>query len=543
MARIRRAARCAAGMAMAAALMALVACAPSGTVPSASPSTSPNLHDSASPTPSVTPEPESLAWGPTVDHWEDALATAQALGVREAAGAVIMPAYTSADPARLEQTIAESGLAGVMLFAAATESAEVASTLTASAQAGAAERGWPALISIDQEGGRVARLRDGVAQLPAFMAAGAATDKSLVRGAYAAQGRDLAALGITVDFAPVADVTIGLADPIIRSRSAGDEPDAVAGTVVAAMLGYIDAGIVPTIKHFPGHGSVTTDSHEALPVQSATLDELEDGDLVPFRRAIAAGAPMVMMSHIAVTAWGSEPASLEPDAYAYLRGELGFTGVAVTDALEMGAITVERGPGAASVEALVAGADLLLMPTSVPDAMDAIVAAIDTGTLPRERLDEAAARVILLARWQAGLEQAEPTVSVDAARALAAAGTTVGASDCSRPFLDEPVRVTGGFQFDRDALARALDARGIALGDGGSTIWLTGADDRAGEADVVVALDGPWGLSDSQARVYAAVYGRGDSALQGLADVLSGEVAPSATWPVELAGVPAACLG
>ncbi|WNM24009.1 glycoside hydrolase family 3 N-terminal domain-containing protein [Demequina capsici] len=518
----------------------LAACGASPTQPTAS---APPTPSSTSALASASPDPghETFAWGPTLAAWDDALATAQGLSAREAAGAVLMPSYTYEDPAELERMVADQGLAGVMLLASATESAGVAADLNAAAQEGAAGRGWPALLSVDQEGGTVARLSDGVADLPAFMAAGAARDKSLVRGVYAAQGRDLAQLGFTVDFAPVADVTIGLADPVIRSRSAGDDPDAVADTVVAAMRGYLDAGVIPTIKHFPGHGSVTVDSHDALPTQSASLDVLQQADLVPFTRAIDAGAPMVMMSHIAVAAWGDEPASLDPQAYAYLRDQLGFTGVAITDALNMGAITESYGPGEASVKALAAGADLLLMPESVDDSLNAIVAAVDAGTLPRARLDEAAARVILLSRWQAGLVQVAPTVTGDYARALADAGVTVAAADCDAPFVTGPVTITGGFRADRDALAAALASHGVVLGEGGSTIWLTGSDDTSGSADVVVAMDGPWGLSGSTARVYAAVYGRGDSALAGLADVLTGAVAPQGRWPVALANVPAAC--
>ena len=541
MRRLARTAR--AALAAGLALSALAAC---GTSPesSSSPSPTPSASAVAESTPSASPAssaPETLAWGPTLDAWEDAQATASALSAREAAGAVLMPAYTYADGPQLQALIADHSLAGVILFASATERADTVAGLAAAAQAGVGERGWPALISIDQEGGRVARLTDGIVELPAFMAAGAAQDKSLVRGVYAAQGRDLAALGITVDFAPVADVTIGLADPIIRSRSAGDQPDAVAGTAVAAMLGYVDAAVVPAIKHFPGHGSVTTDSHDALPVQSATLDALEQRDLVPFRRAVAVGAPVVMMSHIAVQAWGGEPASLDPDAYTYLRDELGFTGVAVTDALNMGAITQSRGPGQASVEALAAGADLLLMPTSTDAALEAIVAAVEQGTLSRERLDEAAAHVILLARWQAGLVPAAPTVTGDYARALASSGATVAAADCAAPFVTSPVSISGGWSADREALAAGLAAHGIAIGEGGTSIWISGTDDRAGSADVVVAMDGPWGLSGSSARVYAAVYGRGESALAGLADVLAGAVPPQGRWPVALADVPAAC--
>src|SRR5690606_12839831 len=121
-----------------------------------------------------------------------------------------------------------------------------------------------------------------IPDMPAFMASGSATDKSLVAQGHQDLAADLAALGFNVDYAPVADATIGMADPVIRLRSAGSDPANVSGTVRAAVNGFVSGGVVPVIKHFPGHGSVTTDSHSALPVQAATVAELEARDIIPF---------------------------------------------------------------------------------------------------------------------------------------------------------------------------------------------------------------------------------------------------------------------
>lgn len=524
------------------AAMALTACSGQGDVAQISPDASPSVSPEASASPSVTvsPEPEALAWGPTLEDWDDALATAEALTVRQAAGAVLLPAYSAADAEGVHALVSDSGVAGVMLMGEATGSATTASTLAASAQDGAGDRGWPAVVAVDQEGGPVARLGDAVAQLPAFMAAGAVPDEAVIRETYAQAGAELKALGFTVDFAPVGDVTVGLADPVIRTRSAGDDPERVAATVVSASLGYLEGGVAPTVKHFPGHGAVTTDSHASVPTRDASLAEIESVDLVPFREAVEAGVPLVMMSHVAVPEWGGVPASVDPQAYVALRDGLGFTGVAVTDALNMGAITEGLAPGEAAVQALRAGADLLLMPESMVKARSAIVQAVESGSLSRERLDEAAARVILLARWQESLTSSV-TVADGYAEDFAREAVTVGATACDAPFLGQRVTITGGFAADRDALAAALEAHGVQVGGGGTSIWITGSDDSSGSADVVVAMGGPWALERSNASVYVAAYGRSPEALAGVAAVLAGDAEPRGEWPISLDGVPAAC--
>lgn len=162
--------------------------------------------------------------------------------------------------------------------------------LTAAVEEAGGERDWPVVVSVDHEGGPVARLAPVLPGLPAFMAAGSAWDKSVVRETYARTGADMVGLGFTMNFAPLADVSIGLGDPVIRSRSAGPDTENVARTVVAAVDGYVAGGVIPTVKHFPGHGSVTTDSHVALPVQRASVAELAERDLVPFERAVQACA-------------------------------------------------------------------------------------------------------------------------------------------------------------------------------------------------------------------------------------------------------------
>ena len=276
------------------------------------------------------------------------MADAAELSDAEAAGQVLIARYSGADPEAARALVSEYGLAGVILFTENVASLDqVVATGEAVQDAVGETRDWPGIVSVDNEGGIVQRLSGATGPwttFPPFQAAGAASDDpGTIAAAYEAMGRELAGSGITMNFAPDADVTVGPSDVTIGDRSAGSDPDRVADTVVAALQGFADGGVLTSIKHFPGHGSLNVDSHETLPVLDTPISELEKDDLVPFAAGIDAGAPMVMVGHIAVTEWDAGvPASLSPAAYDYLRDELGFTGVAVTDGLDMGALTQTR---------------------------------------------------------------------------------------------------------------------------------------------------------------------------------------------------------
>ncbi len=351
--------------------------------------------------------------------------------------------------------------------------------------------------------------------------------------------------------APVADVTIGPADPTIGSRSPAGDPWLAAQVVSASVAGFRQAGIVPVAKHYPGHGSVTVDSHEGLPVQTASLDELRARDLVPFAAAARAGAPAVMMSHLAVEALDpGVPASLSPAAYASLRGDAGFQGVAVTDALDMAAVTADHGTGGAAVAALAAGADLLLMPADVREAHAALVAAIADGSVPRDRVQDAAAKVVALQRWQARAAEQTPlgagstlaTNAVAASRALSAAGVTRVDGTCGTALVTTGMQVVGGAREDREELARAASAAGVRTGPTGPVVRLSGgsagAEGGGRAADVVVALDAPYVLAGSRGRTATlALYGRTPSAFAALVDVLTGVAPAPGALPVALDGL------
>lgn len=351
----------------------------------------------------VVPNPRT-AWGPTLATMADARAAVEAMPLEQLAGQVIVARYAGADGRNAHRSVTAWHLAGVIVMADNVGTLEqVAGTAAAVHAAVRADgRPWPAIVAVDEEGGRVSRLHGLLADLPPFAAFGA-SDPAATHARFALLGRDLRALGFTMDFAPVADVTIGAADPTIGDRSASGDPAVAARAVVAAAGGLLDGGTIPVVKHFPGHGSVTSDSHVTLPLQAAGLDALAARDLLPFQAAVDAGVPAVMVGHLNVAALEpGVPSSLSPAAYRLLRGELGFEGVAVTDALDMRAIT--GGPlGAETVRAVAAGADLALMPPDAGAAHAALVAAVRSGALPLERLQEAATRVVALQMWVAAL--------------------------------------------------------------------------------------------------------------------------------------------
>lgn len=476
------------------------------------------------------PDEIVLSWGPTQGDLARAIQTAHAMTVDEAAGQVIVALFRGQDPASVERLVRTYHLGGVAFGGGNVGSAGRTQKMTAAAQRGGDGRDWPVIVATDQEGGSVARLNAIIPPLPAFLAAGATRDKSVVEAAYRGAGADMLGLGFTMDFAPVADLTIGLADPVIRARSAGDDPADVSATVVAASNGLLSAGVLPAVKHFPGHGGVTSDSHLGLPIQASTSEELESYDLIPFRAAVDEGVPVVMMSHVAVSVWGGAPSTLNPAAYAYLRDEVGFRGVAITDSLSMAAVT-NRGRGGPVVAALNAGADIVLMPASTARAHADIVAAIESGLLSRERLDEAAARGIALMRWQDELPRGD--TEGDFVHALGVAGTVVTSPRCGGSLVGPTVTISGGWPDERAALASALAARGVRTG-GGTTIRLLGSASGSGVADVVVAMDGPWGLPQSRATTYVGLFGRSRASFAVLADILTGASSPTGRWPVAL---------
>ncbi len=292
--------------------------------------------------------------------------------------------------------LGDEGLGGVVLFGHNIDHAGQVARLVGELRTGRPEL----IVALDEEGGDVTRL--GYARgsrYPGNAALGAVDDVALTRQVYRALGAELSALGITLDLAPTVDVNSADDNPVIGTRSFGTDPARVAAHSAAAVAGLADAGVAACAKHFPGHGATRVDSHDTVPVVDASLAVLRSRDLPPFAAAVAAGAPAVMTAHIRVPAvTGELPATFSRAAlHDLLRGELGFTGAIVTDALEMGGATGTHGVGVAAVRALAAGADLLCLGARITEELveatvAEIVAAVRDGRLPADRLAEAARR-------------------------------------------------------------------------------------------------------------------------------------------------------
>ncbi|MBL1088446.1 MULTISPECIES: glycoside hydrolase family 3 protein [Streptomyces] len=269
------------------------------------------------------------------------------------------------------------------------------------------------LVAVDEEGGDVTRLEvRGGSSFPGNHALGAVDDPALTRAVARELGRRLAECGITLNWAPSADVNSNPDNPVIGVRSFGADPHLVARHTAAYVEGLQSAGVAACTKHFPGHGDTAVDSHHDLPRITADLATLQERELVPFRAAVAAGTRAVMSAHILLPALdGDRPATLSPAAlHGLLRapateGGLGFDGLIVTDGMEMQAISATYGIERGSVLALAAGADAICVGGGLADEdivlrlRDALVAAVHDGELPEERLADAAARVRALARW------------------------------------------------------------------------------------------------------------------------------------------------
>jgi beta-N-acetylhexosaminidase len=333
-------------------------------------------------------------------------------GHRRLALRTLLGAFPGHTPPADALRLVGDGLAGVVLFGYNIDSTTQVAALT-----GALRSARPdVLVSIDEEGGDVTRLAHATGSpYPGNAALGRVDDEGLTRRIYRAIGADLAALGIGLDLAPTVDVNSVDDNPVIGTRSFGADPTLVAAHAVAAVTGLQEAGVAACAKHFPGHGATVVDSHLALPTVDVPLHVLRDRDLPPFAAVVAAGAKAVMTAHIRVPALtGDLPATLSrPALVDLLRGELGFTGAVVTDALEMkGAAAIAGGIGPAAVQALAAGADLLCIGAAVDaDLVEHVAAtiakAIEDGQLSLARVEQAAERADDLARWAAGAVPAE----------------------------------------------------------------------------------------------------------------------------------------
>lgn len=373
-------------------------------------------------------------------------AVLQQLTLAQKVAQVMMVAF--AGPALtpdVREMVGRYGVGGVILFQdnIGTLTPQQVLELTTELQALATTdgAGIPLLIAVDQEGGPVNRANTGTTILPGNMALGAAASETLAYEAARAVGRELRAMGINMNLAPVVDVNSNPRNPVIGVRSFGADP-ALAGRLgAAAVRGYQDGGVLAVAKHFPGHGDTDVDSHLDLPVIRHGLERLEAVEFPPFRAAISAGVAGVMTAHVAVPTLDPDPerpATLSAATLTRLRAMLGEDGLIISDDLEMGAIVAQYHTAEAAVAAFVAGADILLFRRDAAEQRRAhtlLLAELSAGAISMERLD-ASVRRILLAKERLGLlgasaaPDARPDISVvgspeHRALAIEAAGRAV----------------------------------------------------------------------------------------------------------------------
>ena len=321
--------------------------------------------------------------------------------LREKVGQMMMVGFDGLRaPRHILQWLESGRIGGIYLFARNVRSpAQVARLITDCRRAAKV----PILVGIDQEGGAVARLREGFTESPGAMALGASGDPKLAEDIAYMMGLELAALGVNWNFAPVADLAHQSDNPSVGTRAVGRAPQLVSDFVSAQIRGFQRAGVAATVKHFPGLGNSVIDTHDAMATVSAPLSSPYAEDLMPFRAAIAAGVSSVMLTHVVYEALDSgRPATLSQRiATGLLREELAYDGAVCTDCMEMKAITDRYGAGESAVLAVDAGLDLIMFSHSreaQEAAYEAVLEAVGRGRLSQERVDQSVARIQALER-------------------------------------------------------------------------------------------------------------------------------------------------
>jgi beta-N-acetylhexosaminidase len=339
-------------------------------------------------------------------------------------------------PPEIRTAIAKYRPAGFTLFRSFNIDgpSQVLGLTTSLQEAAKAEGLPPLLIAADQEGGQLMAIGDGATPLPGNMALGAAGSADLARRAGEVLGTELAALGINVNYAPSCDVNLNPRNPVIGVRSFGENPAEVGRLGAALIEGMQSAGIAATAKHFPGHGDTASDSHHGLPTLPHDLARLRAVEIPPFVAAIEAGVKMILTAHVALPALDgpdAPPATLSRSVLTgLLREQLGFGGVIVTDALDMGAIRQGDQLGAEAARAIQAGADLLLMKELPEDhrrVYEGLAEAVRMGQIDTALLSDSLRRIQALRQWLSG-RPVPPLEVVGCARHQAVADEIAAAS-------------------------------------------------------------------------------------------------------------------
>lgn len=350
----------------------------------------------STPTPALTPVPEP-------DPLAEQLA---AMTAEEKVGQLLIGGFEGTEIGdQATRLVQEYQVGGLILYGRNIAGAGQLVTLTNGLKALNGD-GIPLFLSIDQEGGGVDRMPPEVRRTPGAYCVGQTGSVPAAQSYGDVLAAECAAFGLNLDFAPVLDVWSNPGNTVIGQRAFSADARTVAGLGPAAARRMMDQGVIPAVKHFPGHGDTAVDSHVGLPVVDKSPEELEETELIPFRAAIqSAGTdgqvPAVMVAHILLTQLDPErPASLSPAVVTgLLREELGFAGAVLTDDLTMGAVTQSYGLGEAAVLAVEAGCDILLVchgQDSVPAVRTALLEAAASGRITTERLDESVYRILRL---------------------------------------------------------------------------------------------------------------------------------------------------
>jgi beta-N-acetylhexosaminidase len=317
--------------------------------------------------------------------------------IRRHIGQLVMAGFPGPTiPDELRAVAREYDLGGIILFGRNVEAPEQVAELAYDAQAMSNE--LPLWVSIDQEGGRVARLKEPFTVWPPMCTLGRSGDVPLAARFARALARELLAVGVSLDYAPVIDIHTNTRNPVIGDRALSDQAEDVARLGAAIIGGLQGEGVAACGKHFPGHGDTNSDSHHELPVIDHPRARLREVELVPFRAAVASDVAMIMTAHVLYPALDEErPATLSPCVVTeILRQELGFSGLIATDDLSMRAITADWSVERASVAAIAAGCDVLLL--CAPDvdqqvrAVEALIRAVEGEVLPAARIEDALQR-------------------------------------------------------------------------------------------------------------------------------------------------------
>ncbi len=385
--------------------------------------------------------------------------------IEEKVGQLMMVGFEGTTlPSHIKSWLQTGRIGGVYLFARNVESPQQVKQLVDDCHAAAK---YPILVGIDQEGGIVARLREGFTESPGAMALGASGDTELAEEVAYMMGQELLAMGINWNFAPVADITHNIDNPSVGTRSIGTDKQQVSQFVQAQIRGFQRAGVIATVKHFPGLGNTATDTHDALARISGSVDYLYEQDLIPFRGAIETGVACVMTTHVLFEELDNEhPTTLSPIVLdKLLRTEIGYDGAVCTDCMEMKAITDAYGAAESAILTILAGVDMVMFSHTQERqeiAYQAVLSALQSGRISEERIDQSVARIQKLKK-QYKYEN-PPSLDIitskphqEIAQRAANAGTVLVKSDSNFPLTDDTENVIC-IEFSAQIISDAVEA-------------------------------------------------------------------------------------